>query len=248
MKIEGKAALVSGGGSGIGRAVVLELVKQGASVVVVDIDAPAGQHTVSLANGKCGTATFTRCDVTNTADLVNAFKQVTDSFGGLDIVFNNAGIGGVDLFSDDGDDWARVIDINLTAVINATRIAVQEMKRIGKGGVIINTASLIGLYPMAEAPVYGAAKAGVIHFSRSLAYLSKESGIRVNAICPELVDTPMAVLGMGEEAVKELRAAGAILTPEDIAASVLEFIEDDSRAGEIMKITKEKGREYVKFS
>jgi 15-hydroxyprostaglandin dehydrogenase (NAD) len=248
MNVEGKVALVSGGSSGIGQAAVVALVERGANVVVADIDEAAGQHTVSLLTGKAGTASFIRCDVTNTADLVKAFEHTVDSFSRLDIVFNNAGIGGADLFGDKSDDWMRVIDIDLTAVINATRIAVQTMKRVGNGGVIINTASLIGLYPMGAAPVYGAAKAGVIHFSRSLAYLAEEANIRVNAICPELVDTPMAILGMGEEAVKELRTTGAILTPEDIAASVIELIEDDSRRGEIMQITKENGREYVEFS
>ncbi|HEV8718245.1 MAG TPA: SDR family oxidoreductase [Candidatus Binatia bacterium] len=110
--------------------------------------------------------------------------------------------------------------------------------------MIVNTASLIGLGPMASAPVYAAAKAGVVNFSRSLAYLAEECNIRVNAICPELVDTPMA-LGLGEERLQELRLAGGILTPEDIAAAVVELIEDDSRAGAVMRITVRGGREYV---
>jgi 15-hydroxyprostaglandin dehydrogenase (NAD) len=139
---------------------------------------------------------------------------------------------------------ARIIDIDLTAVIDATRIAVREMKRSGKGGVIVNTASLIGLWPMASAPVYAAAKAGVVNFSRSLAHLAEESNIRVNAICPEIVDTPMA-LGLGEERLEELRMAGEILMPEDIAAGVMELIEDDSRCGAVMRITLRGGRDYV---
>jgi 15-hydroxyprostaglandin dehydrogenase (NAD) len=166
-----------------------------------------------------------------------------DHFGRPHIVFNNAGISGEDLFADDPGDWARVIDVDLTAVIDATRIAVREMKLGGQGGVIINTASLIGLVPMASAPVYAAAKAGVVNFSRSLAYLAKESNIRVNAICPEIVDTPMA-LGLGEERLEELRISGGILTPEDIASGVVELIEDDSRAGSVMRITVRGGREY----
>jgi NAD(P)-dependent dehydrogenase (short-subunit alcohol dehydrogenase family) len=247
MKIEGKAALVSGGGSGIGRAVVLALAERGAMVVIADVDDVAGQQTIELVAGMRGTAMFAHCDVTRTADLNKVVEHTVERFGQLDIVFNNAGIGGVALFADDSDAFKRVIDVDLAAVINATRIAVRKMKQLGTGGVIINTASLIGLFPMAAAPVYGAAKAGVIHFTRSLADLADESNIRVNAICPELVDTPMAVRGMGEEAVKELRAAGDILTPEDIAASVLELIIDDTRAGQIMQITKGHGREYVAF-
>jgi NAD(P)-dependent dehydrogenase (short-subunit alcohol dehydrogenase family) len=244
MEIAGKVAVISGGGSGIGRAAVLALVERGARVVVAEIDEHAGRQTVSLAGGKGGSAVFARCDVTNTGDLAGAIACALEHFGRPHIAFNNAGIGGEDLFADDPGDWARVIDVDLTAVIDATRIAVREMKRSGRGGVIINTASLIGLGPMASAPVYAAAKAGVVNFSRSLAYLAKESNIRVNAICPELVDTRMA-LGLGEERLQELRAAGGILKPEDIVAGVVELIEDDSRAGSVMRITVSGGRQYA---
>lgn len=220
MDIAGKVAVVSGGGSGIGQATVLALVEQGANVVVADIVEDAGRQTVDLAAMKNGTAVFARCDVTKTEDLARTFAFAMERFGALHITFNNAGIGGEDLFADDPGKWARIIDVNLTAVIDATRIAVREMKQTGQGGVIINTASLIGLWPMASAPVYGAAKAGVVNFSRSLAYLAEEFNIRVNTICPELVDTPMA-LGMGEERLKELRQASGILMPKDIADGVL---------------------------
>jgi len=244
MEIAGKVAVVSGGGSGIGRAAVLALVEREARVVVADINEDAGRQTVDLAAYKSGTAIFARCDVTKTEDLARAFACAVEHFGRLHIAFNNAGIGGEDLFAADPGDWARVIEVDLTAVIDATRLAVREMKRAGQGGVIINTASLIGLGPMASAPVYAAAKAGVVNFSRSLAYLAEEFNIRVNAICPEIVDTPMA-FGLGEERLKELRMAGGILMPEDIAAGVVELIEDDSRAGAVMRITVRGGREYV---
>ena len=118
------------------------------------------------------------------------------------------------------------------------------MRRAGSAGAIVNTASLIGLWPMPGAPVYAAAKAGVVNLTRSLGYLAEESGIRVNAICPELVDTPMA-LALGEQQLEELRRLGGILTPEDIAAGVIELVEDDSRFGEVMQITSSGGREYV---
>jgi 15-hydroxyprostaglandin dehydrogenase (NAD) len=242
--IAGKAAVVSGGGSGIGRAAVLALVERGAKVIVADIDEHAGRQSVSLVTEKGGAAVFAHCDVTRTEDLASAFACAREQFGRLDIAFNNAGIGGEDLFTDNAGAWKRIIEVDLTAVIDATRLAVREMRRTGHGGVIVNTSSLIGLGPLAMAPVYAAAKAGVVNFSRSLAYLAKEAHIRVNTICPELVDTPMA-LGLGEDVVTELRQKGAILKPEAIAATVVELVEDDSRAGAVVRITVRGGQEYV---
>jgi NAD(P)-dependent dehydrogenase (short-subunit alcohol dehydrogenase family) len=244
MEIEDKAAVVSGGASGIGRAAVLALVERGAKVVVADVDEDGGRLTVDMASEEGGVAVFRCCDVTKTEDLDSAFDVAVERFGRLDVTFNNAGVGGDGLFADDAGDWKRVIEIDLIAVINATRLAVREMKRAGNAGAIVNTASLIGLWPMPSAPVYAAAKAGVVNFSRSLGYLAEESNIRVNAICPELVDTPMA-LELGEEQLGELRRSGGILTPKDIAAGVVELIQDDSRFGEVMQITSSGGREYV---
>ncbi len=244
MEIEGKVAVVSGGASGIGRAAVLALVERGAQVVVADVDEEGGRRTVDMAGEDGGVAVFSHCDVTKTEDLDSAFDLATERFGRIDIAFNNAGIGGEDLFADDRGDWKRVIDIDLTAVIDATRIAVRKMRRAGSAGAIVNTSSLIGLWPMPDAPVYAAAKAGVVNFSRSLGYLAEDSNIRVNAICPELVDTPLA-LWLGEEQLGELRRSGDILAPGDIVAGVVELIEDDSRSGEIMQITSNGGREYV---
>jgi 15-hydroxyprostaglandin dehydrogenase (NAD) len=244
MEVEGKAAVVSGSASGIGRATVLALVERGAKVVVADVDEDDGRLTVDMAGEEGGVAVFRRCDVTKTEDLDSAFDVAVERFGRLDIAFNNAGVGGDGLFADDPGDWKRVIEIDLIAVIDATRLAVREMSRAGNAGAIVNTASLIGLWPMPSAPVYAAAKAGVVNFSRSLGYLAEEFDIRVNAICPELVDTPMA-LELGEEQLGELRRSGGILTPKDIAAGVVELIEDDSRFGEVMQITSSGGREYV---
>ena len=244
MEVKGKAAVVSGGASGIGRAAVLALIERGAKVVVADVDEDGGRLTVDMAGEEGGVAVFRRCDVTKTEDLDSAFDVAVERFGRLDVAFNNAGVGGDGLFADDPRDWKRVIEIDLIAVIDATRLAVREMRRAGNAGVIVNTASLIGLWPMPSAPVYAAAKAGVVNFSRSLGYLAEESSIRVNAICPELVDTPMA-LELGEEQLGELRRSGGILTPKDIAVGVVELIEDDSRFGEVMQITSSGGQEYV---
>ncbi|MGE3073337.1 MAG: SDR family NAD(P)-dependent oxidoreductase [Dehalococcoidia bacterium] len=246
MEIEGKVAVVSGGGSGIGRAAVLALAERGAKVVVADVDEAGGLKTVDLAGARGGMAIFRHCDVTKTEDLAAAFACAVEHFGRFDIAFNNAGIGGEDLFADDPGDWAKVVEIDLTAVIDATRIAVREMRRAGKPGVIINTASMGGLLPMPGSPVYAAAKAGVVNFSRSLGYLAAESNIRVNAICPSFTDTPL-VRRNGDEHVEEMgRMVGGILMPEDIAAGVVELIEDDSRFGSIMRVTVRGGRDFAR--
>ena len=207
MDIAGTAAVVSGGGSGIGRATVLALVAQGARVMVADRDEVSGRQTVELASRAAGHVLFHQCDVTRSSDLAAVFEEAIGQFGRLDIAFNNAGIGGEDLFADGTGEWARIIAVDLTAIIDATRLAVRAMRRGGAGGGIIDTASLIGLWPMPSAPVYAAAKAGVVNFTRSLAYLDTDEKIRVNTICPELVDTPMA-RGMGEERLVELRRTG----------------------------------------
>lgn len=246
MEISGKAAVVSGAASGIGRAMAVALAGAGANVIVADMNEEGGAETVDLIGSNGGIAVFRRCDVTHTEDLAGAFASAVEHWNRLDIVCNNAGIGERQpLFEDETADFERVVDIDLTAVINATRIAVREMKRLN-GGVIINTASMGGLLPMPGSPVYAAAKAGVINFTRSLQYLALESNIRVNAICPTFTDTPL-VRQSGLERMEEMKQmVGGILQPEDIAAGVIELVEDDSRAGAIMRVTVRGGRDYAR--
>jgi NAD(P)-dependent dehydrogenase (short-subunit alcohol dehydrogenase family) len=246
MEIQGKAAVVTGGGSGIGRATCIALARAGANVIVADLNEVGGAETVDLVGNGRGVAVFRRCDVTHTEDLAAAFASAVDHWGRLDIVYNNAGIGErAPLFEDDTNEWERVVDINLGAVINGTRMAVREMKRLN-GGVIINTASMGGLLPMPGSPVYAATKAAVVNFTRSLAYLAPEANIRVNAICPTFTETPL-IANMDSQRRAEVEASvGGVLQPEDIAAGVVELIEDDSRAGAIMRVTVRGGRDYAR--
>jgi 15-hydroxyprostaglandin dehydrogenase (NAD) len=244
MEIQERIAFVTGGASGIGRATVVALAGKGASVVFADLDEEGAEETIGRA-GVVDRVVFRACDVTDGDDLAAAVDSAVEVFGRLDIVANIAGIGdGGDLFADDPGDWRRVVDVDLTAVVDSTRLAVRAMRRGGHGGVVVNLASLIGLHPMAAAPVYSAAKGGVVNFTRSLAHLAADSGIRVNAICPELVDTPMA-FAMGDDALAELRASGSILAPEDVAACVVHLIEDDSRAGAVLQITIAEGATFI---
>ena len=246
MEIKGTAALITGAASGIGRATAVALASRGANVAVADLDESGGAETVRMVQQTGAKAVFIRCDTTRTVDLEATIAAAVSQFGRLDIVYNNAGVGGEDLFADEAGPWKRMVDINLTAVIEGTRLAVRQMRKQNSGGVIINTASMGGLLPMPGSPVYAATKAGVVNFSRSLAYLALDSRIRVNAICPSYVDTPLVRRG-GEERMNEVAATvGGILQPEDIAAGVVELIEDDSRAGAIMRVTVRGGRDFAR--
>jgi NAD(P)-dependent dehydrogenase (short-subunit alcohol dehydrogenase family) len=197
-----------------------------------------------MIGGANGESTFARCDVTSSGDIDAALQTAIAKHGGLDIVVNNAGIGDEDLFCGDGGNWRQVVEIDLVGVNDGTRQAVLRMKGMGRGGAIVNTGSMIGLWPEPAAPVYAAAKAGVVNFTRSLGYLAEESGIRVNTICPELVDTPLAA-PMGEEVLERARREGGILQPGYIAAAIIDLIEDESRAGAILEISITDGQRYV---
>ena len=248
MEIANRVAVVTGAGSGIGRAMALALARAGARVVVADIDETGGQETVRLVTDAGGTATFVPADVTREDDVAGMLRLARETYGGLDILCNNAGIGEGpnELFA--GEGWRRLIEVNFTAVILGTRLGVLAMRPHG-GGVIVNTASMGGLLPMPTAPVYAATKAGVIHFTRSLAYLKDEANIRVNAICPSYVDTPLLWRGSEEQrrlAAERAAAIGGPLKPELVAEGLLELVRDDSRAGAIMRVTPQRGIDYAR--
>ena len=246
MQINGSAAVVTGAASGIGRAIALALAERGGRIVVADIDDMGGKATADAILGHGGMAIFRHCDTTRTEDIAGAIAAAYEHWERLDIVCNNAGIGDIseNFFGEVESDWREVLEVNLAG---GTRIAVREMQRL-TGGVIINTASMGGLVPMPGAPVYAATKAAVINFTRSLGYLGKESNIRVNAVCPTFTDTPLVRKSPDASAqIDEMKKlAGGILNPEQVAEGVIELIEDDSRAGAIMRITVHNGRDYAR--
>jgi NAD(P)-dependent dehydrogenase (short-subunit alcohol dehydrogenase family) len=240
-----KVAIISGGASGIGLETAKLLASEGAKVVLADLQEDAGRAAASAIESSGGEAAFVRADVTNRADLQAMLDFAVERFGRVDIFHNNAGIGeGPGIMVGDNDEWARCVEVDLTAVIRATQLEIALLRKQGGGGVIINTASMGGIVPMAGSPVYAASKAGVIQFSRSLAQLAGE-GIRVNAICPTFTLTPM-VAPAGEAAIEAMkRDVGGILQPEDVAEGVLELVRDDSRAGAVMRVTVRRGLDYT---
>lgn len=242
MDIQGKVAVVTGAGSGIGRATALRLAQEGASVVVADIDEAGGRETLAQIEAAGGRATFVRADVTSETDVRAMVAFAEETFGGLDILHNNAGIltERPRYPNAEAERWARVLEINLRGVILGTQYGIQAMRRRG-GGAIVQTASLAGIIGFPPDPVYAATKGGVVLFTASLAPLKDEANIRVNCVCPGIVDTPM--LHRSQEAMPEEEPQLAamlrnlpLIRPEEVADAVVELIRDDSLAGRALLV------------
>lgn len=250
--LSGRIAVVTGGGSGIGRATSLALASGGASLVVADIDEAAGEETVDLIASAGGVAGFVKTDVTVWDDIEGMVAFAEERFGGLDILHNNAGINaGWPRFPNaPRERWDRTVAINLWAVIAGTQAAVPAMRRRG-GGVIINSASMAGLVTYGTEPIYGATKSGVVAFTRALAYLKDEDNIRVNCVCPTFVDTALPrrrLDDMPPEERERWRAALdriPMLRPEEVAEAVLELVRDESLNGAVMAVEQGKARRLV---
>jgi NAD(P)-dependent dehydrogenase (short-subunit alcohol dehydrogenase family) len=244
MDPSGKTAIVTGGGSGIGRATSLALASAGARVVVADVDEAGGRETVSKIESVGGRGSYTRVDVRSRRYLEAMVDFAERSFGGLDIIHSNAGVGTPrPRFPDAAPEgWERTLAIDLWAVIAGAQAAVPALKRRG-GGVIINTASIAGLMAYAPDPIYAAAKHGVVGFTRSMEHLKAEANIRVNCVCPGVVDTPMVRFEDRNMTADEIAQREAFLktipliAPETIAEAVLTLIRDESLNGVAMAVT-----------
>eukprot|EP00850_Spirogloea_muscicola_P016453 SM000133S26819 [mRNA] locus=s133:198414:204707:- [translate_table: standard] len=253
----GSAALITGAGSGIGRAIALACADRGVHVTAVDLSEVQGLETVRLAEqlwqspSHHPVATFVKCNVASPEELAAAFAQHMRFYGRLDLCVNNAGIGEREWFAMDGSadgkgSWRTVLNVNLVAVIDGTRLAVRAMKEKAHKGVIINVASAAGLYPIPNGPIYSGSKGGVVLFTRSLAHLRKD-GIRVNALCPEYVETPI-ISQVSDQAAKHfpkvLEDLGGYIPMADVVDGAMELVEDETKSGDCLWITNRFGRLY----
>jgi NAD(P)-dependent dehydrogenase (short-subunit alcohol dehydrogenase family) len=237
-RVEGKVAIVTGGASGLGKASCLLLAKEGAKVAVADINDEGGEKVVSEIEGNGGAAQYWHIDVSDEREVSQAFSDIHQKFGRIDVLVNDAGIPGVHKSSDEIDEkeWDRVIQINLKGVFLCTKHVFPYMKQAG-GGSIINLSSAYGLVG-GEDPPYHAAKGGVRLLTKSDAFYYAKHRIRVNSIHPGYIMTPMveAVLASapeGAEAFKEfigrMTLLGYIGEPNDIAFGVLYLASDESK-------------------
>jgi len=198
MILENKVVLVTGGASGIGHATVQRLTQDGAHVIVADTQVELAQKVVAEINSN-GSAEVCELDVAEPGAAAAAIKKIVVRHGRLDGAFNNAGITGptVKLLDIDPEEWAQVLAVNLTGVFSCVQAEIEQMVKQEAGGNIVNTASICGLVALPHATAYNAAKHGVVGITKSAAVEYGPKKIRVNAVCPGFIDTPMLAKGAG---------------------------------------------------
>ena len=229
---DGKVALVTGGSTGIGRATALTFAREGAKVVVSDVNAEGGEETVSMIKDSGGEAIFVHTDVSRTAHVEALIRKTVETYGRLDAAHNNAGIEGVRVPTAEfpEDEWDRVIATNLKGVWLCMKYEILQMLEQG-GGAIVNTSSVAGLIGMKGSTAYGAAKHGVVGLTKVAAIEYATQGIRVNAVCPGAVASPMTDRLMGREPGRRemymsMQPVGRFGTPEEIAETVVWLCSD----------------------
>ncbi|HXH09398.1 MAG TPA: SDR family oxidoreductase [Alphaproteobacteria bacterium] len=233
MKLDGKVALITGAGSGFGRASALLFAREGAKVVLVDVDENGAVQTGNMLGREGRQGTVVLGDVAKAADAERMVQETLRVYGRLDVLFNNAGIGMPHMPSEQvpEDLWERVLAVNLKGVFLGCKYAIPLMKRQG-GGVILNTASMAGVRPRVGALPYAASKGGVITLTKALAVELAPYRIRVNCLAPVAADTPLFFGMLGENREAGLKAFletipwGRIATADDIAQAALFLVSD----------------------
>jgi NAD(P)-dependent dehydrogenase (short-subunit alcohol dehydrogenase family) len=231
-ELEGKVGLVTGGTSGIGRDTAVLFGKAGAKVVVAGRREPEGEETVELVRAAGGDGLFVKADVSKASEVDTLVQKTVEKFGRLDIAFNNAGIEGVwvPIVRQSEEDWDRTIDINLKGVWLCLKHEIRQMFKQGGGGAIVNMASVTGLVGSGGAAAYSASKHGVIGLTKSAALETAKSGIRINAVCPAVIETPMGDRLFGAPAVHKYvlscHPIGRFGRPAEIAEAVVWMCSD----------------------
>lgn len=230
--MEDKVAVVTGGGSGLGRATAEAFAANGASVVVADIDTEGGAQTVTDIRSAGGSATFVECDVTDEDSVVTMVNTCKEEFGGLDFAYNNAGTEGKQMLVGDMDvsEFRRVIELNLFGVFHCIKAEIPTMLERG-GGVIVNTSSTAGLRGYPQLAPYTASKHGVAGLTKAVALEYAEQGIRVLSIHPSAIETPMIARAMEDnpemaESLESGQPMGRIGQPNEIADVVVFLCSD----------------------
>jgi NAD(P)-dependent dehydrogenase (short-subunit alcohol dehydrogenase family) len=230
-KLSGKVAIVTGAASGIGRASALLFAREGASVVVADCNGHGAAETVTAIGTEGGTATYTPVDVTQAESVREMVSATITNFGRLDVLFNNAGIGGIHapLAECSDENFDRVIAVNLKGVFLGMKYGIPAMLN-GGGGSIINTASVAGLIGARGFPAYSASKGGVVQLTKVAALEYASRNLRVNCICPGGVDTPILemVPAAHRAVVARTNPMARLGRPEEIANMALFLASDDS--------------------
>ena len=238
MRLKDRVAVITGAGSGIGKASAKLFAREGAKVVVADINGEKAKETVEEIKKEGGEATPIQVDVSSAADNERMIQTAIDSYGRLDILFNNAGIVGDPLDETTEEKWRRVMDVNLTGPFLACMYAIPYMRKQGSGN-IINTSSRGGLGATGRSVSYTASKGGLVMLSRALARIIAKDNIRVNCICPGSVDTGLSDAFGGypktEEERQKVHAArcariplGRTAKPEELASVALFLASDES--------------------
>lgn len=226
-RFAGRVAIVTGAGSGIGRAVATQLAAEGARLLLADIALDTTSDVASSLGGDVAHAH--QVDVSEAAGVIAMFEAAVAAFGGIDIICNNAGIltNSADFETTSEADWQRTLSVNLGGVTLGCKYAIPHLRGRG-GGAIVNTASMAGIAGLASDPAYAASKAGVIALTRSLRGLEASASIRVTCVCPSFADTPMVHMASGLDRAAIDRFG--LLNADEIARAIV-FLASDEAAG-----------------
>lgn len=232
MELKDKVCLITGGTSGIGRETAVLFAQAGARVVIAGRREKEGQETIELIRGAGGDGLFVKTDVSRASEVEALVQTTVEKFGRLDIAFNNAGFEGVwaPITRQSEEDFDRTININLKGIWLCLKFEIRQMLKQGYGGAIVNMASLLGLIGSAGVGAYSASKHGVVGLTKTAALENAKSGIRINAVCPGFVETPMSDRTLRVPSVHKyvvgLHPVGRLGRPSEIAEAVVWMCSD----------------------